>query len=114
MNEKNKKNRENTAPFIGLVPIPSLTIDCVDVNYQMEVTDTGIRAECNGEEQFIEADHVVLAVGYRNRSNLYEELQDLGGGGLPDRRFPADKEDCGCGKRRLPHRTEYLRKYGVC
>lgn len=43
----------------------------------MEVTDTGIRAECNGEEQFIEADHVVLAVGYRNRSNLYEELQDL-------------------------------------
>ena len=80
----------------------------------MEVTDTGIRAECNGEEQFIEADHVVLAVGYRNRSTLYEELQDLGGGGLPDRRFPADKEDCGCGKRRLPHRTEYLRKYGVC
>lgn len=42
MNEKNKKNRENTAPFIGLVPIPSLTIDCVDVNYQMEVTDTGV------------------------------------------------------------------------
>lgn len=42
MNEKNKKNRENTAPFIGLVPIPSLTIDCVDVDFQMEVTDTGV------------------------------------------------------------------------
>ena len=40
MNKKNKKNRENTAPFIGLVPIPSLTIDCVDVDFQMEVTDT--------------------------------------------------------------------------
>ena len=28
------------APFIGLVPIPSLLIDRVDVDFQMEVTDT--------------------------------------------------------------------------
>lgn len=28
------------APFIGLVPIPSLLIDHVDVDFQMEVTDT--------------------------------------------------------------------------
>ena len=27
------------APFLGLVPIPSLLIDDVDVNFQMEVTD---------------------------------------------------------------------------
>lgn len=27
------------APFIGLVPIPSLVIDDLDVNFQMEVTD---------------------------------------------------------------------------
>lgn len=28
------------APFIGLVPIPSLLIDCIDIDFQMEVTDT--------------------------------------------------------------------------
>lgn len=28
------------APFIGLVPIPSLLIDRVDIDFQMEVTDT--------------------------------------------------------------------------
>ena len=28
------------APFLGLVPIPSLLIDSVQVNFQMEVTDT--------------------------------------------------------------------------
>ena len=28
------------APFIGLVPIPALLIDRVDVDFQMEVTDT--------------------------------------------------------------------------
>lgn len=28
------------APFIGLVPIPSLLIDRIDVDFQMEVTDT--------------------------------------------------------------------------
>lgn len=30
------------APFIGLVPIPSLLIDRVDVDFQMEVTDTNV------------------------------------------------------------------------
>lgn len=43
----------------------------------LEVTDSGIIVECDGEKQFIEADDTVLAVGYRNRSELYEELQDL-------------------------------------
>ena len=28
------------APFIGLVPIPSLLIDRIDVDFQKEVTDT--------------------------------------------------------------------------
>lgn len=31
-----------TAPFIGLVPIPSLLVDHVDVDFQMEVTDTQV------------------------------------------------------------------------
>ncbi len=30
------------APFIGLVPIPALLIDRVDVDFQMEVTDTNV------------------------------------------------------------------------
>lgn len=30
------------APFIGLVPIPSLLIDRVDVDFQMEITDTNV------------------------------------------------------------------------
>lgn len=44
MNEKNKKDRENSAPFIGLIPIPSLTIDSADIDFQMEMrdTDTGV------------------------------------------------------------------------
>lgn len=33
-------NQKVKAPFIGLVPIPSLLIDNVDVDFQMEVTDT--------------------------------------------------------------------------
>lgn len=28
------------APFIGLVPIPSLLVDRIDIDFQMEVTDT--------------------------------------------------------------------------
>ncbi len=35
-------NQEVHAPFIGLVPIPSLLIDRVDVDFQMEVTDTNV------------------------------------------------------------------------
>lgn len=30
------------APFVGLVPIPSLLVDHVDVDFQMEVTDTQV------------------------------------------------------------------------
>lgn len=33
--------QEIQAPFIGLVPIPSLLIDRVDVDFQMEVSNTG-------------------------------------------------------------------------
>lgn len=43
----------------------------------LEVTERGIIVECDGEKQLIEADDTVLAVGYRNRSAMYEELQDL-------------------------------------
>ena len=41
------------------------------------VTEDGVTVEANGTIQQIPADHVVLAVGYRNRSTLYDELQDL-------------------------------------
>lgn len=37
-------------PFIGLVPIPSLLIDRVDVDFQMEVTDTSnVKSTINAE-----------------------------------------------------------------
>ena len=32
------------APFVGLVPIPSLLVDHVDVDFQMEVTDTNVES----------------------------------------------------------------------
>lgn len=38
-------NQEIQAPFIGLVPVPSLLIDRVDVDFQMEVTDTQTTTE---------------------------------------------------------------------
>ena len=44
-----------TAPFIGLVPIPSLLVDHVDVDFQMEVTDT------QGEKNETKADANVEA-----------------------------------------------------
>lgn len=43
----------------------------------LEVTERGIIVECDGEKQLIEADDTVLAVGYRNRSAMYEKIQDL-------------------------------------
>lgn len=53
------------APFIGLVPIPSLLIDRVDVDFQMEVTDTSnvkssanteVEAKVSGKKWFINAE----------------------------------------------------------
>lgn len=38
------------APFIGLVPIPSLLIDRVDVDFQMEVTDTNSSTDSNSSD----------------------------------------------------------------
>lgn len=38
------------APFIGLVPIPSLLIDRVDVDFQMEVTDTNTENSTSSTE----------------------------------------------------------------
>ncbi len=35
-------NQKVKAPFIGLVPIPSLLIDKINVDFQMEVTDTNV------------------------------------------------------------------------
>lgn len=37
------------APFIGLVPIPSLLIDRVDIDFQMEVTDTNTHKDQSSE-----------------------------------------------------------------
>lgn len=41
------------------------------------VKKDGILAEHNGTEEKLNADYTVLAMGYRNKSTLYEELQDL-------------------------------------
>lgn len=38
------------APFIGLVPIPSLLIDRIDIDFQMEVTDTNTTTEKSSKE----------------------------------------------------------------
>lgn len=38
------------APFIGLVPIPSLLIDRVDIDFQMEVTDTNAEKTTGSSE----------------------------------------------------------------
>lgn len=38
------------APFIGLVPIPSLLIDDVQIDFQMEVTDTTSSKESSASE----------------------------------------------------------------
>ena len=43
-------SQSGKAPFIGLVPIPSLLIDRVDVDFQMEVTDTSnVKSTTNAE-----------------------------------------------------------------
>lgn len=50
----------------------------VHVNTKLtEIAEDGVVVEHNGQEEKICADYVILAVGYRNRSGLYEELQDL-------------------------------------
>lgn len=42
--------QEIQAPFIGLVPIPSLLIDRIDVDFQMEVTDTNVAKTSSSAE----------------------------------------------------------------
>ena len=49
-----KKEGHVKVPFLGLVPIPSLLIDNVDVNFQMEVTDTSTSK--NSENADLSAD----------------------------------------------------------
>ena len=41
------------------------------------VKDQGIVVECNGEKSEIRADYTILALGYKTRSKLYEEIQDI-------------------------------------
>ena len=43
----------------------------------MKVTEEGVCVSHEGREETIPADTVILAVGYRNLSSLYEELQDI-------------------------------------
>lgn len=43
----------------------------------LEVLEDGVLVSCGEQTEKIQADYVVLAVGYRNRDNLYEEFQDL-------------------------------------
>ena len=50
----------------------------IHVNAKLKaVKKDGILAEHNGTEEKLNADYTVLAMGYRNKSTLYEELQDL-------------------------------------
>lgn len=43
------------APFLGLVPIPSLLIDDVQIDFQMEVTDTSTSKDTSSSEVNTEA-----------------------------------------------------------
>jgi len=43
------------APFLGLVPIPSLLIDDVQIDFQMEVTNTETEKTTDNSEKTIEA-----------------------------------------------------------
>lgn len=47
---------EVQAPFLGLVPIPSLLIDNINVNFQMEVTAATSSTEKKAEEASMKAD----------------------------------------------------------
>lgn len=47
---------EVQAPFLGLVPIPSLLIDNINVNFQMEVTAATSSIEKKAEEASMKAD----------------------------------------------------------
>ncbi len=42
----------------------------------MHVVDDGVQVETEGNTEKIAADYVVLAVGYKNQSTFFEELQD--------------------------------------
>ena len=57
-----KKEGHVKVPFLGLVPIPSLLIDNVDVNFQMEVTDTSTSK--NSENADLSADMTPKWFGY--------------------------------------------------
>ncbi len=59
------------APFIGLVPIPSLLIDRVDVDFQMEVTDTSnVKSTTNAEvETKASAKTLVYKCGNQRQSH---------------------------------------------
>ena len=41
------------APFIGLVPIPSLLIDRIDIDFQMELTDTNTTKSTSSAETLL-------------------------------------------------------------
>ncbi|MDR2907429.1 MAG: DUF2589 domain-containing protein [Bacteroidales bacterium] len=43
------------APFLGLVPIPSLLIDDVQIDFQMEVTDTATSKDVEAKEAEVNA-----------------------------------------------------------
>ena len=46
----NSQDIKVQAPFLGLVPLPNLLIDDVQVDFQMEVTSTGISKENDDKE----------------------------------------------------------------
>ena len=79
------------APFIGLVPIPSLLIDRVDVDFQMEVTDTSnVKSTTNAEvETKASAKTLVYKCGNQRQSHNRprEHPHDQPNGKIPDTCF---------------------------
>lgn len=64
--DDNKAPELFQVPIIGLVPIPNLVIDDVQVDFQMEVTATETEASINPAGDLDESNTLVTNVNHQN------------------------------------------------
>ncbi|MDR2937479.1 MAG: DUF2589 domain-containing protein [Prevotellaceae bacterium] len=62
-------NVKVNAPFLGLVPIPSLLIDDVQIDFQMEVTDTATSKDTSSSEVTTDA-HASFNFGFFGKGSV--------------------------------------------
>jgi hypothetical protein len=58
------------APFLGLVPIPALLIDDVQIDFQMEVTDTTTSADKSEKEASVSAEATYGVLAFKAKVNV--------------------------------------------